>query len=1000
MKHPAVEFLSDYMVNSFREKVSFEIKGFHHHMLWSLPLSCSGPVFLEVEDSLFLSLKDNSLLNWENDFVLWVPPKEASEKTSPKGFLSYSDISLGLLKTVSGSLWDDVKMVVCASSEKNVIIQKAKLPSFSLTSACKYDNLLNFLSNNNYDRVDFVFQKNQFAVRGGIVDVFPETSSRPIRATFYDSTVLNFFDLDSQLTVQNINKATLPSLSKGNCGVRLIDLVSSKFLRCQIERENVLFLGVGKKSSPSLIGFPFTNLSFKDFTKNHESLKINFLNFKSLFGYLSGSEAFVPRWFSKKTEPYLNNQRLLENKNLFFSSLSIGDFVIHEDCGLGLFVGTKTIKHPDGSFQEQVVIEYDNSGVVYLDVNHLHKLSHHSPKNTEGVLLDDLNKKGLWDRKKNTAKKQAEMFASSLLKAYAKRSSSVRQPYSGDVYLEKELINKFPYEETVDQKRAWEEIDRDLCKSLPMDRLLCGDVGFGKTEIAMRCAFKVVLSQKRVLVLAPTTILTQQLESSFCTRLNPFGVSVSSISRFKSKGSIDKEKELWEKNKTDILIGTHSVLYDDVFLKGASLLIIDEEHRFGVKQKEKIRSINYMVDVLSMSATPIPRTLNLALSGIRSISTLAVPPKARREIKTSVFFFNKKTIYQKISYELSRNGQVFFVHNNVKTLPAIQRLISSLFLFATVECVHGQLPSKTIEKKMSNFLLKKTDVLICTSIIETGIDIPNANTVIINNSHLFGLSQLYQIRGRVGRGDRQAYAYLLVPQNHKINGDAFRRLKAVEQNTRLGSGYNISNLDLEIRGSGALFGYNQSGGVSNVGFELYSHFINKALSSLKEQKQPVFINPCDVSINLFNNCIVPEEYISSTPVRLTYYKRFGCCKNIKEINDLKKELVDRFGPIPQSVKNMFLFWTMKIYSSEIGVSVVEKRRDVLRLFFLSSFVEPCLPQIIKEVESFSFSYSLSYSFKATENGFFQINFNNPNKTNFIKIVFDFLNKFRDVIHLI
>jgi transcription-repair coupling factor (superfamily II helicase) len=496
----------------------------------------------------------------------------------------------------------------------------------------------------------------------------------------------------------------------------------------------------------------------------------------------------IPLWFvDKKPLQEKGGERPVP---LELGNISRGDYLVHRDHGVGVCVGL-ALKEGGASAQELLSIKYNDGGIISTDIGSLDLIAFFAPAGTEGVVLDSLSKKGNWTRKKMSAKKRAEEIIQHLLNLYVKRRGLSRPAFSQDPSLEGPFLASFPFEETPDQVSAWNNISEDLSANSPMDRLLCGDVGFGKTELAIRAAFRVVMAGKRVVVLSPTTILANQLRSSFSARLEPGAISVDMVSRFRSQKDLRAVKNNIIENNNDVLIGTHAVLNDDLYLKNMGLLIVDEEHRFGVKHKERIRLFKSCVDVLSMSATPIPRSMNLALSGIYSVSMLQTPPRLRLPIITRVEHYNDLTIRTAIGFEVGRGGQVYFVHNDILSIKNITERIRGLFPLLQVMFIHGQESPSEVERKMGLFISATVSVLVCTSIIEAGIDVPNANCIIINNSHLFGLSQLYQIRGRVGRSHRQAYAYLVIPQRLTLSTKAFYRIKTIEENTRLGSGYII-----------------------------------------------------------------------------------------------------------------------------------------------------------------------------------------------------------------
>ena len=455
-----------------------------------------------------------------------------------------------------------------------------------------------------------------------------------------------------------------------------------------------------------------------------------------------------------------------------------------------------------------------------------------------------------------------------------------------------------------------------------MDRLLCGDVGFGKTELAIRAAFRVVVSGKRVVVLSPTTILASQLLSSFSARLAPCAISVDMVSRFRSLGDLNTIKNNIVKNNNDVLIGTHAVLNNNIYLKNIGLLIVDEEHRFGVGHKEKIRQFKSSVDVLSMSATPIPRSMNLALSGIYSISMLQTPPLFRLPIITRVEYYSDLIIEEAVAFEVERGGQVYFVHNDILSIKNIAHNLQKMFSKYVVSFIHGQERPGVVQQKMGDFIGGKTDILVCTSIIESGIDVPSANCIIINNAHLFGLSQLYQMRGRVGRGRLQAYAHLIVPRGHSLSKKSFKRIKSIEENISLGAGYTVSMADMEIRGCGYLFGYKQSGGGSSMGYEMYTRMVRRVLHDSGSLGLDFRILPEDVSIELYKGRFIPEEYIEIESIRMSIYKGLAIASSDGDLDDILYNLIDRFGPAPKPVINIINEARLRLVASRFGICSV------------------------------------------------------------------------------
>ncbi len=965
-----------------------------NNFLISFLSSTGGPTCVYVDDNLFYLIHEQNPLRWDGHKALWVPPKASFIDDVPVGFNSLYGKSIGLLKAVFSSLLGDVKLIVCSASQQKLKIPLSPSKPFTIDKGSEYDLLIDFLRNNQYQNVDLVVSPFQFSIRGAIVDFFPPTSELPIRVGFYgDDAALHRFDINTQTTTQELSHFKVSAASSGGDKVLLSSLLENTF--------NTFYLDGGGSLSKKgdclqRVCFPYKELAFDTFIERHRD-DYNILNYNCLSGFVSDGGAWIPPWFLKDgsaAKPTVLEQTT--QGGVSYADLHAGDYVVHQDCGVGLFRGSKILEDDEGEIQELLVLEYLDGGLVSLDINYLHKLSYYAGADTENVSLDSLNKKGLWENKKKRAKKQANEVVGSLLSAYALRTKITRPPFTEDKEIEAVFINQFPYEETVDQKRVWQEISNDMSSNNPMDRLLCGDVGFGKTEIAIRTAFRAILNGKFVLVLAPTTILAQQLESSFKDRLKSFGALINSVSRFKTKRATEKIKEAWAAGKIDVLVGTHAVLYDDIYLNNIGLIVIDEEHRFGVRQKEKIRAIKHTIDVLSMSATPIPRTLNLALAGIREISTLNTPPKSRLPIETQVSYLNDALIRAAILNEKYRNGQLFFVHNDVKTLPNYVAYLQKLLPAISIDIVNGQMPSRQIELVMRRFINKEVDVLVCTSIIETGIDIANANTVIINNAHQFGLSQLYQIRGRVGRGIRQAYAYLLLPQGRVLKNAAYRRLKAIEENTHLGAGYNISNMDLEIRGAGAVFGYKQSGGVGRVGFELYSLYIKEVLARMKEEKVPDIL-PQDVIVSMYKNALIPEEYIPSPSIRISFYRKLSSVGSIENINDIESELINRFGPPPVSIDRLITLWKIKVTASTCGVLSLEKSNRILSITLCQTTVEHSIDLIFKHLPEMSKELGWEYHFKSQSNNNLCLLFNLGGSRDISSKVLVFMDKLRTII---
>jgi len=625
-----------------------------------------------------------------------------------------------------------------------------------------------------------------------------------------------------------------------------------------------------------------------------------------------------------------------------------GDYIVHRDFGIGIFSGLRKISVGNNE-QEVVKLAYAGGDTLFLNMNYVNLIKKYSAGEGVSPALTKIGG-GEWDRIKERAKKKVKDIARDLIILYAKRKSETGFSYSPDAHWQKELEASFIYEDTPDQFQATVEVKQDMESIIPMDRLICGDVGFGKTEVAVRSAFKAVLDNKQVAVLVPTTILAVQHYNTFRDRLSPYAVEVECISRLNSKKEQKEILNKLEEGVINILIGTHRILSKDISFKDLGLLIIDEEQRFGVKAKEKLRAIKPNVDTLTLTATPIPRTLNFSLLGARDLSVINTPPKNRKPIQTEIINLDWNLITDIVKKELHRNGQVYFVNDKISDLYLLADKLKDYLPSAKIGIAHGQMEGNELEDIIVNFIEKKINVLFCTKIIESGLDIPNVNTIIINNANMYGLSELYQLRGRVGRSDSQAYAYFISPPVGKLTKTAIRRLQAIEEYTDLGSGFNLAMRDMEIRGVGNLLGKEQSGFISQVGFETYIDIIEEAVAELKENefkelfKDEESLKKISDSITkkteykstIFEsdlNALIPKEYIENDTERLNIYKRLYEIDEISKLIPLKEELTDRFGKYGSVVENLFKQIELKISATDIGLEKITIRNNYLTLYF-------------------------------------------------------------------
>lgn len=676
------------------------------------------------------------------------------------------------------------------------------------------EQIISELASSGYERVSIVVDRGEFAVRGGIIDIYPLNQSDAIRLEFFGNLIesIRVFEISSQRSIRRLDETVITD----------------------------------QKSFQAMV---------------------------------------------LEDEPELLAESDIEE-------IEVDDYVVHEQYGIAVFRGMRRVKtHSiEGEFY---LLEYRDSEELYIPVLQSHMI--HKYVGGDGVVpqLSSLSRK-TWSRDTARAQKSIKNIAMDLFKVYQERMRKPGHNFQVDEELLFELEQTFPYEETADQLAAWMNTSKDMSSSYPMDRLICGDVGFGKTEVALRAAFKAVLDNKQVAILVPTTVLARQHYLNFKKRLEQFSVEVEMLSRFHTPAQNRDIIKRVKKGTTNIVIGTHRLLQKDVDFADLGLLVIDEEQRFGVEHKEKIKKMYPLVDVLMLSATPIPRTLYLSLSGARNIDIINTPPQGRKPIKTYVAEYDENVVSQAIKEELERGGQVFFLNNDIKTLPSLQHHLQRLLPDIRIGLAHGRMSKNRMEEVLVKFFDRELDLLLCTTIIENGVDIPSVNTIIINNADHFGLSQLHQIRGRVGRSLRQAYAYLFYQKNKVLTEDGRKRLHALKEYVALGAGYQIALKDLEIRGSGSILGREQSGHIISIGFTLFMKLLESELSDLKgektSEKRPSF------PLNQEN--FIPDDYLLEDELRISFYQKLFGCDNLAELKKVEQEMVDRFGKLPQATVNL------------------------------------------------------------------------------------------------
>ena len=636
------------------------------------------------------------------------------------------------------------------------------------------------------------------------------------------------------------------------------------------------------------------------------------------------------------------NKAYKEGEKVVFADLKIGDYVVHKNYGIGIFVGVNTIT-ADGTTKDYIKLKYKNDAILYVPTSQLDSIRKYVGGDAINPPINSLGSKD-WIKTKEKVKKNLRAVAKELIELYAKREKAKGYAFSKDTPWQSQFENSFPYQETDDQLRCIEEVKKDMENQRPMDRLLCGDVGYGKTEVAIRAAFKAVMDHKQVAYLVPTTVLAQQQYEEFRDRMAEFPIKVDILNRFKSKKYQDEVVKKLKLGEVDIVVGTHRMLSKDVEFKDIGLLIIDEEHRFGVKAKEKIKEYKSNIDVLTMTATPIPRTMHMSIVGIRDMSVIYEPPHNRKPVQTYVLEYDQEVIKEAITKELERDGQVFYIYNRVDTIQKKADEISRLVPEAEVSYAHGQMSGNQIEEIMQDFIDKKSNVLVCTTILESGIDIANANTIIVENADRMGLAALYQIRGRVGRSDRQAYAYITYRKDKMLSEEADKRLKAIKEFTEFGSGFKIAMRDLEIRGAGSLLGEIQSGHLEQVGYDTYCNLLDEVVKEM----QGTEIEPdIDIQIDLNVTSYIPDEYIEDSAQKIEIYQNIALCRKEEDIQNVVDEIIDRFGNMPAELENLLDIARIKYLAKPFSISKIASKRTAVVFTFEQSKYEIDLQKLLK-----------------------------------------------------
>ena len=869
-----------------------------------------------------------------------------------------------------------------------------------------HDEISSILSEAGFENVDFVSEPGQYTLRGGVVDIFSYSFNYPFRLSLFGNEIekIYTFDTNTQLSKESVDKVEIygdMASDSDTEGLFISDILpedcivwldSSDSYR---EREFFSRLSPFRKvyletplSAVKASPIRFDISPQPAFNKNFDLLIQDIKNrlekgykvyiygekrsqLERLRSIILAEEGTVPEMVEGKNlhNGFIDHESrccIYSDHEIFdrfhrvrmrrsvekseqltineLSSFNIGDYVVHIDYGVCVFGGLVRMKDDRGRMHEVVKLMFKDNDTIFLSVHSLHKISRFKSKDSEPPKINRLGSKA-WQNLKASAKSRVKDIAKDLIKLYARRKASKGFAFSPDTYLQTELESSFMYEDTPDQEKAVAATKRDMEDTCPMDRLVCGDVGFGKTEVAIRAAFKAVADSKQVAVLVPTTILCLQHYNTFSSRLKDFPCNVEYVSRLRSAKEISDIKERLKKGGIDIIIGTHKLLNSAFEFKDLGLLIIDEEQKFGVSSKEKLRQLKESIDTLTLTATPIPRTLQFSLLGARDLSIINTPPPNRIPVQTEIILFDKEEIRSIINYELNRDGQIFFLHNRVEELDGIYNILHGLVPDMRICVAHGQMEAKVLENKILAFMKGEYDLLLCTTIIENGLDIPNANTILINQAQNIGLSDLHQLRGRVGRSNRRAFCYLIVPPLASVTDEARRRLKAIESFSDLGSGFSIAMQDLDIRGAGNLLGAEQSGFITDMGFETYQKILQEAIEELgmesgisTRRDESSYISDCTVETDQL--ALIPDDYIDVNAEKIRIYKDMDSAGEGKQLDRIHSMMEDRFGKMPPEVERLFDIVRIRNIAASLGFEKVIVKNGIMICFFISNPLSP------------------------------------------------------------
>jgi transcription-repair coupling factor (superfamily II helicase) len=999
-------------------------------------------IFNDKEDALYFFNDLQQIYGFESEEIAYFP-------TSSKRQFEFESIEnaniLQRSQLLSRLNAGDKKLIIVSYPEALVEkVHNKKTLLANTLSLKKNDELdLNFvlelLVSYDFEKTDFVYEPGQFAIRGGIIDIFSYAGDSPFRVELWGNTIdtIRVFNPESQLSEREVEsmivvpnlhekieqenvvsffeflptettvwlkdpvfmldmadkvleKATEVYKNASSGDVNLLQKPTERFITANELEKSILSLKhieIGPRSHWKLENYePYKQELQPSFHKDFNRL-IDDLSVKQKEGYQTFISSDTPKQLRRleaiftelkpelqvrtvsanlsggfidhtlkllvytdhqifdRLNRYKEKDKFTKSKALTLrelKTLQLGDYITHVDYGVGRFAGMESVDI-NGKKQESMRLVYKDNDILMLSIHSLHKIAKYSGKEGEPPSMSKLGSAD-WDNKKSRVKRQVKDIAKELIALYAKRRQVQGFAFSPDSYMQIELESSFMYEDTPDQATATAKVKEDMEKTYPMDRLVCGDVGFGKTEVAIRAAFKAAADSKQVAVLVPTTILAMQHYRTFAERLEKLPVKVDYLNRFKTTADTTKTLKAIEEGRVDIVIGTHKLLSQKIKFKNLGLLVIDEEQKFGVKAKDRIKELKLNVDVLTLTATPIPRTLHFSLMGARDLSVIATPPPNRQPVTTQVEVFKEELIRDAISYELNRGGQVFFVHNRITDIDGIANIIYRLVPEAKIGVAHGQMEGDQLEKVMTRFIENDINILISTNIIESGLDIPNANTIIINRAHMFGLSDLHQMRGRVGRSNKKAFCFLLVPPLSGLTKDARKRLSTLEEFTDLGDGFKVAMRDLDIRGAGNLLGSEQSGFINDLGYEMYHKILDEAVSELKENEfKELFEHELDLKEFTVDDCqvetdlqiLIPEQYITSISERLSIYNAIDALKTQEDLEKLQASLIDRFGKMPAEVEELLEVVKIRWKAQKLGFEKLSIKNNILKAYFVS-----------------------------------------------------------------